>query len=245
MNRLGLSILALILALVANSQAFPLQTADGVIKINGMIDLEDGFALDVEKASINSGDSRYAAAIARSVEFQNPFIKSIQIVDSEDRFISSDNQFDLAIDRTLYCFKLDTPATQINRIRIETNDGNVYSIPWEGIPEASSDNIIMRLYGVEDQSKSDPESLIPIKKYYGIEIKITNNMGQDLLLSSENFRLLDQFDYEYHLSSDEFKLLPNESVRYTLRSSWLSPISRPERLVFLPENLTMDLEGWY
>jgi len=70
-------------------------------------------------------------------------------------------------------------------------------------------------------------------------------MDRDLLLSSGDFRLLDQFDYPYIVNSEEIRLISNESVRYTLRSGWMSPISRPERLVFLPENLTMDLEGWY
>ncbi|MGV8125698.1 MAG: hypothetical protein ACP5PV_00610 [Methanothrix sp.] len=204
-----------------------------------MIDLQDGFALDVENDDIKN------AGIVAAGYTQNPLLKSIQIVDSDDRFISSDNQFNIAVDRVLYCFKLDKPATQIKRIRIETNDGNILSLPWEGIPEAASNNIIMRLYGVKDQSISEPASQIPVKKYYGFEIKITNNMDQDLLLTSGDFRLLDQFDYGYDMNSDEFRLLPNESVRYTLRSSWMSPISRPEKLVFRPENLTMDLEGWY
>jgi len=237
--KFSLPILVLVLAVATTSQAFPIQTADSAIKIVGMINLEDGFALDVENSNIKD------TGIIAAGYTQNPLLKSIQIVDSDDRFISNDNQFDIAVDRVLYCFRLDKPATQIQRIRIETNEGNILSLPWEGIPEAASNNVIMRLYGVSDKSISDPTSRIPVKKYYGFEIKITNNMDRDLLLSSGDFRLLDQFDYPYIVNSEEIRLISNESVRYTLGSGWMSPISRPERLVFLPENLTMDLEGWY
>jgi hypothetical protein len=47
--------------------------------------------------------------------------------------------------------------------------------------------------------------------------------------------------YGYAVNGEEYRLLPNESVRYTLRSQTLSPLSRPKGLCFLPENFTIDL----
>ena len=44
---------------------------------------------------------------------------------------------------------------------------------------------------------------------------------------------------------EKYKLLPNESVRCTMHSQELSPLSRPKGLCFLPENFTIDLVGWY
>lgn len=70
-------------------------------------------------------------------------------------------------------------------------------------------------------------------------------MAEGLVLSPKFFWLLDQFNYGYEVRGEEYKLLPNESVRYTLKSQELSPLSRPKGLCFLPENFTIDLEGWY
>ncbi len=248
MKYLGVLLLSMLICISA-SHAFPIQTEDGAIKINGMIPLKDGFALDVEQDCYTHTND-----ITKSQASRNPFIKSIQVVDSDDRFINNDNEFDVTgsvKDRTIYCFKFDKPATQIKRIRIEGRD-NIYSIPWDGVPSASSDSLTMRLYGVSDNTRMDPTSPISYK-HYRFEIKVTNNMNRDMTLSSADFMLLDQFNYMYEVwptSNDfsmpgDYTLLPNESVRYTLGSQGMSPLSRPSVLVYLPENLTMDLEGWY
>ena len=219
---------------VATSQAFPLQTTDGKIEIYGMIPTKDGFALDIFSPYEIQG-----SAIASNLK--------VDVVDSEDRFIKADNVRDVSNpgydDRALYFFKFDKPATQIKRTRIETPLQDVYSISWSGVPEVSDKNITIRLYGITDKSETDYDGLR--YKQYDFEVKITNNMDQGLLLSPKYFWLLDQFNYGYEVKAEEYKLLPNESVRYTLTSQKLSPLSRPKGLTFLPENFTIDLEGWY
>lgn len=234
MRRLGL-LLAFMLAIISLSQAFPLVTPDGIIKIYGMIPTSDGFALD----------------IFSPYEFQGSGIASdlkVDVVDSEDRFIKAHNIEDVSHpgynDRALYFFTFDQPATQIKRTRIEAPNQDVYSIAWSGVPEASTDNITVKLYGVKDNTQEDTYTGLQ-KKQYDFEVKVTNNMAQGLVLSPKFFWLLDQFNYGYAVTGEEYKLLPNESVRYTLSSQELSPLSRPKGLSFLPENFTIDLEGWY
>jgi hypothetical protein len=224
-----------LLILVTSAQAFPLETADGIVKIYGMIPTKDGFALD----------------IFSPYEFQGREIASdlkVDIVDSEDRFIRADHSKDVSNpgynDRALYFFKFDQPVTQIKRVRIETPNQDVYSISWSGVPEASTTNITIKLYGVKDNTREDAYSGL-MSKQYNFEVKVTNKMAQGLLLSPKYFWLLDQFNYGYQVTGEEYKLLPNESVRYTLYSQTLSPLSRPKGLCFLPENFTIDLEGWY
>lgn len=224
-----------LLLLSMGAQAFPLETADGVIKIYGMIPTKNGFALD----------------IFSPYEFQGSGIASglkVDIVDSEDRFIRAYNIKDFSNpgydDRALYFFECDQPATQIKRTRVETPNQDVYSISWSGVPEASTDNITIKLYGVKDNTQEDAYSGVKSKQY-DFEIKVTNKMPQGLMLSPDYFWLLDQFNYGYEVNGEQYKLLPNESVRYTLHSQTLSPLSRPKGLCFLPENFTIDLEGWY
>ncbi|MCX6676976.1 MAG: hypothetical protein NTU95_03405 [Methanothrix sp.] len=234
MRHLGL-ILAFMLAAVSLSQAFPLQTTDGMIKIYGMIPTSDGFALDIFSPYELQG-----RGIASNLK--------VDVVDSEDRFIKARNIEDVSNpgynDRALYFFEFDQPATQIKRTRIETPNQDVYSISWSGIPEASTDNITIKLYGVKDNTQKNTYNGLQ-NKQYDFEVKVTNKMPQGLALSPKFFWLLDQFNYGYEVKGEEYKLLPNESVRYILHSQALSPLSRPKGLSFLPENFTIDLEGWY
>jgi len=221
--------------LAASAQAFPLETTDGIVKIYGMIPTSDGFALDIFSPYELQG-----RGIASNLK--------VDIVDSEDRFIRADHSEDVSNpgynDRALYFFEFDQPVTQIKRVRIETPNQDVYSISWSGVPEASTKNITIKLYGVKDNSRENAYGGL-INKQYDFEVKVTNNLPQGLLLSPEYFWLLDQFNYGYQVTGEEYKLLPNESVRYTLHSQTLSPLSRPKGLCFLPENFTIDLEGWY
>jgi hypothetical protein len=223
------------LASISVSQAFPLQTTDGIAKIYGMIPTNDGFALDIYSPYAIQGRS-----IAQDLK--------VDVVDSEDRFIRASDVRDVSNpgydDRALYFFKLDEPATQIKRTRIETPASDVYSISWSGVPEASTNNISIKLYGIKDNSETDSYSQLRYKQY-DFEVKITNKMAQGMALSPKYFWLVDQFNYGYEVKAEEYKLLPNESVRYTLKSQKMSPLSRPKGLVFLPENFSIDLEGWY
>lgn len=231
---LGLALLIL-MSVVGASYAFPLATSDGIIKIYGMIPTQDGFALDIFSPYTYHGSN-----IAPSLK--------VDIVDSEDRFIKSERVEDVSNpgynDRALYYFGFDQPVTQIKRVRVETPASDVYSISWSGVPEASNGNITLKLYGIKDISLKDSYSEMRFKQYE-FEVKITNNMAQGMLLSPKYFWLLDQFNYGYEVKAEEYKLLPNESVRYTLQSQRISPLSRPQGLTFLPENFTIDLEGWY
>lgn len=230
----------ILLAMISLSQGFPLQTSDGKVAIYGMIPFEGGFALDMYSPA-ESGESP-ASSLA------------VQIVDLDDRFIKSTSTKILSqkgpYDRALYLFKSDKPATQIKRIRIETPDQQIYSIPWSGVPEISTKNISMRLYGITDVSESYSyeyeHDRLKNYKWYNCEVKITNNMSNDLDVSSDDFILVDQFNYAYRIhADDDYKLLPGEAIRYNLTSAMMSPISRPKLLIYKPANLTMDLEGWY
>jgi hypothetical protein len=235
MRRLYLLLLILLFALVSTSYGFPLNTTDGRIEIYGMVPTSDGFALDIYTPPDLGG-----TGLAPNLK--------VEIVDPDDIFIGSNNRVDISHpsyqDRELYFFKFDRPATQIKRMRIETPDEYVYSISWAGVPEASSQTIKLRLYGVTDDSGKDSYDYVNYKQY-SFEVRITNNLSQGLVLSPDDFWLVDQFDYGYKLSAEEYKLLPNESVRYVLHSQKMSPISRPKYLAYMPDKLAMDLEGWY
>lgn len=233
MRWLSLLILVLMFGFVATACGFPLNTSDGAVRIFGMIPTESGFALDVFSPFVLNGQG-----IASDLK--------LEVVDSDDRFIKSSNILPLAHpeykDRALYTFTFDKPVTQLKRIRVESPNGNVYSISWTGVPEASTKNETIRLYGVTDLSNKLYDKL---HKQYDFEIRITNNLSSGLIVSPQDFWLVDQFDYAYTVSAEEYKLLPGESVRYVLRSQEISALSRPKLLVFRPDNLAMELEGWY
>ena len=220
-----------LLILIATSSAFPLNTSDNRVRILGMVPLSDGFALDIFTPE---------PKLAHSL--------TVEVVDPDDSFIKSYRSEDVAnpsyFDRTLFSFQFDRPATQLKRIRIETTDGDVYSIAWAGVPEAFSKTIKVRLYNVTEKSNHPFGDQLAYKQY-SFEVRVTNNLTQGLVLSPDDFWLVDQFNYGYVVRGDEYKLLPNESVRYTLTSQSMSPVSRPKLLVYLPDKLAMDLEGWY
>jgi hypothetical protein len=239
------AVVALMLVAIVPAAAFPLQTDDGKVTIFGMVptQTQDGFALDIfspyDKAE---GDNLrvagyYSQSFAQSLK--------INIVDSDDRFIKSSGEGAVSNskDRALYLFSFDEPVTQIKRIRIETPYGDVYSIPWSGVPEVSTDNISMRLYGISSQSRDDIQGMTHDR--YNLEVRIANNLSSGLTLSPKYFMIEDQFGYGYEVEAEEYKLMPGEAIRYNLSTRELSPLSRPKALCFVPENITIDIEGWY
>jgi len=236
MERARFWAVAMAFLMICTASAFPLKTSDGVITIFGMIPKEDGFALDVYSPYTLSG-----RGIATDLK--------VEIVDSDDRFHKAYSVYGVSSpgynDRALYSFRFDEPVTQIKRIRVETPNHDVYSIAWAGVPEASTKNITIRLYGISDISDCSNQYSQMCYRKYSLDIRVTNRMDQGLLLSPRYFWLLDQFNYMYSVSGEEYKLLPNESVRYTLVTQQMSPLSRPKGLLFAPENFTIDLEGWY
>jgi len=152
-------------------------------------------------------------------------------------------------------FEIPSTAT-IKRLRVEPKDSNgwlkpeekaPFSINWEGIPEVSDGNVLIKFYGA---NKPQETSHAPAKRVSWVfELKITNNGTENKIVRPRDFIVRDQYGWQYPGGErgywgemDETQLLPGESMKFDLNVINLSPLSRPVELRY--ENLTMDISAW-
>jgi hypothetical protein len=175
------------------------------------------------------------------------------LVDVDDRYYESDRNGGTS-DRKFIRFELPN-GTTIKRIRFEPiHDYENSELPFgfdlrldklgstrrNPIEKASfngSDkNVYLEIYKLsqEDNYYESSESLLID---LAIDLKVTNTGAGELLLDLEDFRLIDQFGWEYpaesdYRSSDLGSLLPGESRRFDLVISEVSILSNPVTLKY-------------
>jgi hypothetical protein len=103
-------------------------------------------------------------------------------------------------------------------------------INWWATPKASNDRMILRYYGIVDSSANSDEQAVVI------QARVQNNGTKDLLVTPENFTLLDQWGWPYQptLGFDPEVVSPNNATsdRVLIGFTGISPGSRPTALVY-------------
>jgi len=107
-------------------------------------------------------------------------------------------------------------------------DAPIY-INWWATPKGSNDNLIVRYYGIADWVFNPDEQMIVV------QVRVQNNGTQNLIVSPENFTLLDQWHWPYRptLGFDAEIIGPqNATSRVLLGFTGVSLISRPAALAY-------------
>jgi len=153
--------------------------------------------------------------------------------------------------RNIRSFVIPDKAT-IKRLRFEPVDDypaswgllkpeetTPFSINWEGIPEVSDGNVLIKFYGANKQASES-------KALWNFELKITNTGTLNLIVKPSDFIIVDQYNWKYPGEPagrmDETQLLPGESMKFNLYVDYVSPLSRPVELRY--GNLKMDISAW-
>jgi len=119
-------------------------------------------------------------------------------------------------------------------------------INWWATPKASNDRLILRYYGIVDSSANSEEQAVTI------QARVQNNGTEDLLVTPENFTLLDQWGWPYQpsLGFDPEVVGPNNATsdRVLIGFTGISPGSRPSALVYdfgAPDQLAIVFDRDY
>lgn len=119
-------------------------------------------------------------------------------------------------------------------------------INWWATPKASNNQLILRYYGIVDSSANSDEQAVVV------QVRVQNNGTKDLLVSPENFTLLDQWGWPYQptLGFDAEIVSPNNATsdRVLIGFTGISPGSRPAALAYdyaTPNQLVIEFERDY
>ncbi|MCX6678579.1 MAG: hypothetical protein NTU95_11650 [Methanothrix sp.] len=102
-------------------------------------------------------------------------------------------------------------------------------INWWATPKGSNENLVLRYYGISDWVFNPDEQMMVV------QVRVQNNGTHDLIVSPENFTLLDQWHWPYlpTLGFDAENIGPqNGTDRLLLGFTGVSLISRPAALAY-------------
>jgi hypothetical protein len=119
-------------------------------------------------------------------------------------------------------------------------------INWWATPKGSNNNLIVRYYGITDWLiNSDEQGIV-------VQVRVQNNGTKDLIVSPENFTLLDQWGWPYRptLGFDPEVVGPQNATsdRVKLGFTGVSLLSRPAALAYdylMPDQIIIDFNQDY
>lgn len=241
---LGIRWLALVLIgilLLGSVQSFPLYGNDGMVNCTVFgafkvpftpgdfnADKNIMYNMDVALAMNNSSDS----TLVDNATFT--------LVDGNDRVYPLRLEYtrDLQPGRRMLGFMVPKEAVAKSLI-IDPSaiipDGDPFIIDFGNTINASNGNVSLIYYGpVGTKVDSNRKSL-------NFDVGVTNNGTKKLYVCSKNFTLVDQWGWKYQskeynrYSQEGFPaktLVPNETLRTQVSFTYLSPLSRPSKLVY-------------
>jgi hypothetical protein len=124
---------------------------------------------------------------------------------------------------------LTTKDSLFKLLNVTPAGGKPIYINWWATPKGSNDNLIVRYYGIADWLINPDEQGIVV------QVRVQNNGTQNLIVSPENFTLLDQWGWPYRpsLGFDTETILPQKATsRVLLGFTGISLISRPTALAY-------------
>jgi hypothetical protein len=115
-------------------------------------------------------------------------------------------------------------------LNVTPEGGAPIYINWWATPKGSNENLVLRYYGISDWVFNPDEQMIVV------QVRVQNNGTKDLIVSPENFTLLDQWGWPYlpTLGFDAEIVGPQNATsdRVLLGFTGVSLISRPARLAY-------------
>jgi hypothetical protein len=131
-------------------------------------------------------------------------------------------------------------------INVTPSGGKPIYINWWATPKGSNANLIVRYYGITDWLINTDEQAIVV------QVRVQNNGTKDLVVSPENFTLLDQWGWPYQptLGFDPEVVGPQNATsdRVKLGFTGVSLQSRPAALAYdymAPDQIIINFERDY
>jgi len=247
-----LAVVAFILV-VGLAQGFPLYGSNGAVdctifgtfkepftpgNINAYQDLILYFDLSLERSDVNNN------SVVDAVYF---------LTDGNHQVYRMRPEYtkDLQPKRSLIGFQVPKEAIAKSLTIDPSGDpsaGDQFTMEMGDLINASNGNATLFYYGILASSMTSS------RRSLELDIGLTNNDSSRLYVSSRNWSLLDQWGWKYDCQkygSNNQKwvpasvLEPNQTVRSTLFFPYISPLSRPTKLVYQYSNsssLSIDID---
>jgi hypothetical protein len=182
---------------------------------------------------------------------------SVSLVDDQDKFYRlscGDYHIGGGWHKGRFLLAFDVPkGTVIKRLKFEPilageKAGEPFSINWESVPEVSNGGMTMKMYSVTSKVRPEWDSTCDNSNSWAFDIKLTNNLSENLLVSARDFVIVDQYGWEYDgrdyvdSAQDLGQLVPGESMRFDMAFSRISKLSRPVVLKY--QNMSLDISAW-
>ncbi len=251
MRWLALALFMILLPGIA--QDYPLQMSNGVVNCTIFGSFKDpGFTGTSysDSYSVLVVDARLTRLNESDKE---PINAAYSLTDGNDRVFqtSAQNIKELQPGRRLIGFVV--PKETISKsltidLSSDKRGGEQFSIRFPELVNISNANVTLLYYGVLRSS------VYSNRKTIELDVAITNNGTQKLVLDANNFTLKDQWGWMYESKEydiygkkgmPEKVLVQNETIRSGLIFNSVSPLSRPVELVYRYSNnsyLTMNID---
>jgi hypothetical protein len=214
-----LIVLTLLLALaLGTAQAAPLQGSDG----NATVVLFGATKTPLE-------DENATQEILKvDVGLMGTENATYQLVDADNNIYLPGLYKPLSSGKQTVYF-LTTKDSLFKLLNVTPKGGAPIYINWWATPKGSNDNLIVRYYGITDWLINPDEQGIVV------QVRVQNNGTQKLIVSPENFTLMDQWGWPYlpTLGFDQQIIVPgNATDRVLLGFTGISLLGRPAALAF-------------
>ncbi len=211
-----LIILALLLALAfSTAQAYPLQGSDGTATVTlfGAVRAPLNDTSEILKVDIGLMGTENA---------------TYELLDADDRVYKPGLYKTLTPERQLVYFII--PKDDLFKLLTALpSDGKAININWWATPKKSNNDLVIRYYGITDWLINPDEQGIVL------QVRAQNNGTHDLLVSPENFTLLDQWGWPYSPTAgfDSENVGPqNATERVLLGFTGIPILSKPAALAY-------------
>ncbi len=237
--------LVLFIALASGiAQGYPLHASNGIINCTIFGSFKDPWP---------SGSSNADSYVVLNVDLsllringsdKTPIRAAYSLMDGNDRVFKMVSEYtkELQPGRRLIGFVVprETIAKSlIVDLSSDPDGGEKFSIYFPELINSSNENVTMLYYGVL-QSRTNSN-----RKTIELDVAVTNNGTEDLLIDAKNFTLRDQWGWKYDgnqygasgkKSVPASVLVPNGTIRSGLVFSSISPLSRAVELDYRYSN---------
>jgi hypothetical protein len=223
-------VFVLILAL-GLSQAYPLQGGNENVKAT----LFGAVRIPLEDQNVTE------EILKLDVGFIGAENATYELVDDDDAVIEPSLYKNLQTGRQMIYFLI--PKDDLFKLlKVTPSEGAPFNINWWATPKGTSDDVIVRYYGITDWIwDSDQQAFV-------LEFRVGNNGTTPFYLGPENFTLIDQWGWDYYpvVGFEPTVVEPQMATgRIKVGFSGISILSRPIAIAYdfmSPNQIIIDLE---
>jgi hypothetical protein len=256
MRWLALALALLMILVPGMAQGYPLHASNGDINCTIFGAFKDPWSTGYSNANSYAVLMVDLSLVRVNASDRTPIQATYSLTDGNDRvyLMSPEYKKDLQLGRWLIGFVVpkETIAKSLMvGLSQDPAGGDQFPISFPELSNSSNGNVTLLYYGV---LRSFIETN---RKTMVFDVAVSNNDTTKLMLSAENFSLVDQWGWNYDSKEYDIygkkgisamELKPNQTQRSGIVFSPISPLSRPVELVYSYSNsssirLDIDSEG--